>query len=71
MGIDYNEILDTWVNKVIEKADKLVLKLDNVELGSKEYWKLKCYSDALYVSIAMLNNEERKYKRKYKNKGEC
>lgn len=66
--LDYNEILDSLAEKVINKADKLVFKLDDVELGSKEYFKLKCYSDALYMAMSMLSNEERIYKRKHKIK---
>lgn len=69
MEIDYNEILDNWYEKVTSKADELVEKLDYFELGSKEYWKYKSYSDALYMATCMLSNEERLYKRKINKEG--
>lgn len=62
--INYDEILNNWHDKVIEKADKYQEKADNYELGSKEYYKYKRFADGLYMSLSMLSLEERKAKRK-------
>ena len=64
--INYDEVLDKWHDKVIEKADKYNEKADECELGSKDYYKFKMYSDGLYMAVSMLSLEERKAKRKLK-----
>lgn len=64
--IDYDEVLNTWHDKVVEKADKYKEKADNCELGSKDYYKFKNYSDGLYMALSMLALEENKAKRKLK-----
>lgn len=67
MEMDYDEILDKWHGKVIDKADKLIEQLNTLEPGSKEYYQYKAYSDALYMAISMLSNEERKYRLRHKS----
>lgn len=58
---DYHEeLLNSWYDKVYEKAKECELKSEEYELGYKEYFKYKSYSDGLYMAIAMLHNEERK-----------
>lgn len=66
--INYDEMLNRWHDKVIEKADKYREQADNYELGSKEYYKYKSFADGLYMSLSMLSLEERKAKRKIVNK---
>ena len=66
MNINYDEVLDSWAEKVLSKADMFNKKSDDVEFGSKDYIRYKSYSEGLYMATAMLSNEERKYKRKYK-----
>lgn len=63
-NIDYDEMLDKWHDKVIEKADKYQNKADEYEFGSIDYFKYRSYSDALYMALSMLTLEERKAKRK-------
>lgn len=63
-GINYDEMLNRWRDKVIEKADKYREQGDNYELGSKEYYIHKSFADGLYMSLSMLSLEERKVKRK-------
>lgn len=65
-NIDYNKVLDKWHDKVIEKADKYNKKAEEYELGSKDYYKLKNYSNGLYMALSMLSLEERKAKKKLK-----
>lgn len=67
MDIDYNNILDKWNDKVIEKADKLREKADSCVLGSIDYYRYKCYSDGLYMALSMLSLEEKKAKRRIRN----
>lgn len=62
--INYDEMLNRWHDKVIEKADKYREQADNYALGSKEYYKYKSFADGLYMSLSMLSLEERKAKRK-------
>lgn len=62
--INYEEMLDNWHDKVIEKADEYAKKADEYELGSINYCKCKHYSDGLYMALGMLATEERKVKRK-------
>ena len=64
--INYNEVLNKWHDKVIEEADKYNEKADECELGSKDYYKFKNYSNGLYMALSMLSLEERKAKRKLK-----
>ena len=64
--INYDEVLDKWYDKVIEKADTYNEKADECELGSKDYYKFKNYSNGLYMALSMLSLEERKAKRKLK-----
>ena len=64
--INYDEVLDKWYDKVIEKADKYNEKVDECKLGSVDYYKFKNYSNGLYMALSMLSLEERKAKRKLK-----
>lgn len=64
--INYDEILNVWHDKVIEKAEKYQEKADDCELGSKEYYKYRNYANGLYDALAMLSLEERKAKKKLK-----
>ena len=64
VDINYDEILNNWHDKVIEKADKYHEQADNYELGSKEYYKYKSFAAGLYMSLSMLSLAERKAKRK-------
>ena len=61
-SIDYDELLNKWHDKVIEKADKFSDKADNCEIGSRDYLIYKNYSDGLYMALAMLSREEQKAK---------
>ena len=63
-NINYDEILNIWHDKVIDKADKYREKADNSELGSKDYYKFKNFSDGLYMALSMLALEEKKAKNK-------
>jgi len=65
--INYDEILNVWHDKVIEKAEKYQEKANDCELGSKEYYKYRNYANGLYDALAMLSLEERKAKRKRNN----
>lgn len=62
--INYDEILNTWHDKVVERADKILEEADNCELGSKEYFKYRNFADGLYTALSMLALEERKARRK-------
>ena len=59
---EYEEMLNKWSDKVINKADKLLDNLNNYEEGSKEWWKRKCYADGLYMATSILAGIKRKYK---------
>lgn len=63
-NINYDEILNIWHDKVIDKADKYIEKANNSELGSKDYYKFKNFSDGLYMALSMLALEEKKAKNK-------
>ena len=39
--IDYNDMLDSWYDKVIKKADEMYEKSEGFELGSPKYFKYK------------------------------
>lgn len=65
--LDYDEILNNWHDKVVEKADSHYKIAYEHETDSKTFWRNKIYADALYMSIAMLSNEERKAKRRINN----
>lgn len=62
-NVDYDSLLNRWHDKVINKADKYSKRLEEVEIGSSDYFKYRSYSDGLYMALAMLSNEERKAKR--------
>lgn len=64
--INYDEMLNRWHGKVIEKADQYREQAENYALGSKEYYKYKSFADGLYASLSMLSLEERKTKKKHK-----
>lgn len=63
-NLNYDEILNEWHDKVVEKADKYMEKAESYEFGSHEYFRLKSYADGLYMALSMLALEERKAKRK-------
>ena len=63
---DYEELLNNWNDKVIDKADHMLKLSEDCELGSASYYKYKSYADGLYMATSMLNLEERKMKRKMK-----
>lgn len=66
-NLNYDEILDSWHDKLIAKAEKAEAKAEDCELGSTDYFKYKFYAKGIYESLAMLSLEERKAKRKKKN----
>lgn len=59
----YEELLNSWNDKVIDKADYKLKLSGESELGSSSYYKYKSYADGLYMATSMLNLEERKMKR--------
>lgn len=61
--IYYEELLNNWSEKVINKADNMLKLSEECELGSSSYYKYKSYADGLYMATSMLNLEERKMKR--------
>lgn len=63
---NYDNLLDNWHDKVIEKADKYYKEAEKYELGSIDYYRYKNYAEGLYMALAMLSNEERKEKRRIK-----
>lgn len=65
--VNYDEILNSWYDKIIDKADKAMEKANSCEVGSANYFKYKCYAEGIYDVLAMLSLEERKAKRKRNN----
>lgn len=63
---DYEKILDEWHDKVTERADKYLNKVDDFEIGSAKAIQYKNYADGMYMALAMLSRIERKYKDKGK-----
>ncbi|MGL5329374.1 MAG: hypothetical protein ACRDD7_08900 [Peptostreptococcaceae bacterium] len=59
-----DEIVDSWHDKVINKADEYLSKSDEFEIGSNKAIQYRAYADGLYTALALLSNEERIYKRK-------
>lgn len=68
MKINYDELLDVWHEKVLEKARNVDEKASEFELGSSQFFRYKSYSEGLLMALAMLTTEERKYKRRNKTK---
>lgn len=60
--INYDEVLDEWYDKIIDKADILNEKAESSKLGSKEYFKYKSYADGLIMATSMLSREEKRSK---------
>lgn len=66
--INYNEVLDDWHDKAVEKATEALEKAYSYVVGSTDYYKYKYYAEGIYVALAMLSVEERKAKRKLHTK---
>ena len=69
-NLNYDEILDSWHDKLVDKADKAETRADEAELGSTDYFKYKFYAKGVYDALASLSLEERKAKRKQKKEKE-
>jgi len=63
-NLNYDEILNSWHDKIIDKADKAMEKANSYEVGSTNYFKYKFYAEGIYEALALLSLEERKAKRK-------
>lgn len=67
--IDYDELLNIWADKVIEKADeseKLKQEINNLE--DIKYTRLIGYIEGLYMALSLLNSCEKKAIKKIREK---
>lgn len=59
--IDYDELLNIWADKVIEKADESEkLKQEINDLEDIRYTRLVGYIEGLYMALSLLNSCEKK-----------
>ena len=47
-NLNYDEILNYWHDKIIDKADKVMEKANSYEVGSTNYSKYKFYAEGIY-----------------------
>lgn len=55
----YEELLNNWNDKVIDKAGYKLKLSGESELGSSSYYKYKSYADGLYMATSMLRKIKR------------